>query len=311
MMIITLISFFSILLSWLSMKLSLPILKRKIIDKPNYRSSHLLPTPSGGGISFVLVGTTLSLVFGNYIPLVSIPLAIVGFIDDYSIIKKRFRYITQLFTVIALIKISPQVSNLLSSSTKFNGILILLFLILLGTSIINFFNFMDGMDGLLAGNMIIIFSMGGFIISGSYFVIVGALIGFLIFNWSPAKVFMGDVGSTFLGAVFFGLLLSTSNLGMFIKLILLTSPVLGDAFICIIRRFVKKQNIFEPHKLHLYQRLNQKGWSHSSVSLLYILSTLLISITIFIGNMQLMISSLFFVFIFGFWLDRTKAVPFV
>ena len=98
---------------------------------------------------------------------------------------------------------------------------------------------------------------------------------------------------------------------MFIKLILLTSPVLGDAFICIIRRFVKKQNIFEPHKLHLYQRLNQKGWSHSSVSLLYILSTLLISITIFIGNMQLMISSLFFVFIFGFWLDRTKAVPFV
>ena len=203
MMIITLISFFSILLSWFSMKLSLPILKRKIIDKPNYRSSHLLPTPSGGGISFVLVGTTLSLVFGNYIPLVSIPLAIVGFIDDYSIIKKRFRYITQLFTVIALIKISPQVSNLLSSSTKFNGILILLFLILLGTSIINFFNFMDGMDGLLAGNMIIIFSMGGFIISGSYFVIVGALIGFLIFNWSPAKVFMGDVGSTFLGAVFF------------------------------------------------------------------------------------------------------------
>lgn len=310
-MIVTLIFIFSILLSWLFMKFSLPILKQEIIDKPNQRSSHLLPTPSGGGLSFVLVGTTLALIMGNYIPLVSIPLGIVGLIDDYSKITRKFRYFIQLLTVIIMVSMFPNIFILLSSSSKFYMVLIIFFLILLGTAIINFFNFMDGMDGLLAGNMIIVFSMGAFLISVSYLPIVGALIGFLIFNWPPAKVFMGDIGSTFLGSIFFGLILSSNNFDIFIKLILVSSPILGDAFICVIRRFIKKQNIFEPHKLHLYQRLNQKGWSHSSVSLLYISCTLLIAITMLLGNLQIMFFTLFSIFFLGFWLDKTKALPFV
>mgnify|MGYP001500030003 CR=1 FL=1 len=310
-MSIPLIFIFSILISWLFLNIFLPLLKRKIIDKPNKRSSHLFPKPSGGGISFVLVGTTLTFIMGNYIPLVSLPLAIVGLIDDYSKITRKFRYFIQLFTVIILLSISPQISSLFSQSPKLLTVLMLLFLILLGTAIINFFNFMDGMDGLLAGNIIIIFSMGAFLCSGTYLLIVGPLIGFLIFNWPPAKVFMGDIGSTFLGSIFYGLLLTTNNFEDFIKLILLSSPILGDAFICVIRRFIKKHNIFEPHKLHLYQRLNQKGWSHSSVSLLYISCTLLIAITMVLGNLQIMFLIVFSLFLLGVWLDKTKAVPFI
>tara|TARA_X000000950_G_scaffold267220_1_gene343505 strand:+ start:40 stop:972 length:933 start_codon:yes stop_codon:yes gene_type:complete len=310
-MTLPLIFLFSILGSSLFLIIFLPLLKQKIIDKPNKRSSHFLPKPSGGGISFVLVGTTLTLMMGNYIPLISLPLAIVGLIDDYSKITRRFRLFIQLFTVIILVSISPQISSLLSQSTKFLTVLILFFLILLGTAIINFFNFMDGMDGLLAGNMIIIFSMAAFLFSGTYLFIVGPLIGFLIFNWPPAKVFMGDVGSTFLGSIFFGLILTTNNFEDFIKLILLSSPILGDAFICVIRRFIKKQKIFEPHKLHLYQRLNQKGWSHGLVSLLYISCTLLIAITMLLGNLQIMFLTVCSLFLLGMWLEKTKAAPFI
>ena len=278
-MSLVLIFIFSIILSYFFLKISLPILRRKIIDKPNKRSSHLLPTPSGGGLSFVLVGTTFSIIMGNYIPLISLPLAIVGLIDDSLKIKRSFRYIAQLLTIIFMLIIFPKIFILFSFSSKILLIPSLLFLILFGTAVINFFNFMDGMDGLLAGNMIVIFTMGAFLVSRTYFPIVGALIGFIIFNWHPAKVFMGDTGSTFLGAIFFGLILSTGDIEFFIKFILISSPILLDAFVCVIRRFLKKQNIFEPHKLHLYQRLNQNGWSHSSVSLLYISCTLLIAST--------------------------------
>lgn len=309
-MSLVLIFIFSIILSYFFLKISLPILRRKIIDKPNKRSSHSLPTPSGGGLSFVLVGTTFSIIMGNYIPLISLPLAIVGLIDDSSKIKRSFRYIAQLLTIIFMLIIFPEIFILFSLSSKILLIPSLLFVILFGTAVINFFNFMDGMDGLLAGNMIVIFTMGAFLVSRTYFPIVGALIGFIILNWHPAKVFMGDTGSTFLGAIFFGLILSTGDIEFFIKFILISSPILLDAFVCVIRRFLKKQNIFEPHKLHLYQRLNQNGWSHSSVSLLYISGTLLIASTILLGNIQITFFSLLFVFGLGFWLDKKKAIPF-
>ena len=133
---------------------------------------------------------------------------------------------------------------------------------------------------------------------------------FLYFNWYPSKLFLGDSGSLFIGSYLLSLIYTSSSNEGSLKIILLCFPLLIDSTICLIRRLINKQNIFRPHKLHLYQRLVSNGLSHSSVSLLYISGTFLISATILLGNIQVTFFSLFFVFGLGFWLDKKKAIPF-
>ena len=139
------------------------------------------------------------------------------------------------------------------------------------TAIINFVNFMDGIDGIVASNLLLTIYIISFYVpnSSTLFIAVGSLIGFLILNWSPAKLFMGDVGSTFLGALLAGLILQAESWSQSLGFLLLTSPILLDAFICVVRRLISRQNIFRPHKLHLYQRLHQAGWSHAKITKLY------------------------------------------
>ena len=138
--------------------------------------------------------------------------------------------------------------------------------------------------------------------------IIGACIGFLLWNWYPAKVFMGDVGSTFLGAVYIGYVFESNDLATaFAKLLLLT-PILSDCIFCIIKRLMLGQNIFEAHKLHLYQRLNQAGWNHSKVTIIYSSSFLVLSLSyISLGLPALILFSLF-ILIIGYYLDKNYAV---
>ena len=89
---------------------------------------------------------------------------------------------------------------------------------------------------------------------------------------------MGDAGSTFLGAVLTGIFFESRDFLSFVSLVLISSPLLMDATVCLTRRYFAKQNIFTPHKLHLYQRLSQAGLSHSKVSSIYIMATLLLFI---------------------------------
>ena len=128
------------------------------------------------------------------------------------------------------------------------------------TAIINFINFMDGIDGLVAGNfLVIIFFIG--IISNfniTLLVLIGSLLSFCIWNWSPAKIFMGDVGSTFLGAIYCGLILQMETWHQSINVLMFSSPLILDSVTCIFTRIRNKQNIFKAHKLHLYQRLLKK-----------------------------------------------------
>ena len=121
---------------------------------------------------------------------------------------------------------------------------LLIFLMIIGIAIVNFINFMDGIDGLIAGSMILIFLLGSIFISNSFLIFVGSLLAFLLWNWSPSKVFMGDGGSTFLGSLFFRLLLDSSSLFELVKIFIVSSPLLMDAFTCVIRRFINNQKIF-------------------------------------------------------------------
>ena len=179
-------------------------------------------------------------------------------------------------------------------------------LVFIAVGIINFTNFMDGLDGLVAGCMFFVFLAIAINhhLPWSLWILLGSLIGFLLFNWSPAKIFMGDAGSTFLGAVFSGLLLHASSWSDAFGMLLLCTPLLADACLCVPRRLLAGQPIFTAHRLHLFQRLHQAGWSHSTVSFAYISSTAALGIAYIIGGLLLTFGVSTIILFVGFFLDQ-------
>ena len=288
-------------LSWLSLWLLIPLLSRGLIDEPNARSSHRRPTPRGGGVSFVFVASGFALPFGfalpAALPFIALPLAIVGFLDDRHNLPASLRYGVQVATALFLLWISP-----LSAFAP--SFWVWLLLLIAATAVINFTNFMDGLDGLVAGCMAVLFAVAGL------WPLVGALLGFLLWNWSPAKVFMGDVGSTFLGAVFAGVVLQQTSFSAALALLLVATPLLADACLCVPRRLFAGQRIFKAHRLHLFQRLHQAGWCHAHVSSLYIAATAVLAIAHLAGGLAWVIGFALAVLLIGVWLDQHVAVPF-
>ncbi|MEB3317225.1 MAG: glycosyl transferase [Cyanobacteriota bacterium] len=288
----------SLALSYLFIAAVLPELKRRLLDKPTARSSHIVPTPRGGGIAFVIVGSTLQVCLTDgmirWIPFICLPLAIVGILDDQYDLSPAWRYFVQILTALGL----------LSMSNIIFPVWFIPILIIIITAIINFINFMDGLDGLLGGcSSLMMAAASAWDISGSIF-------GFLLWNWSPAKVFMGDVGSTFIGAVFAGFVLQQGSPQDALSLLFIGFPLFGDALICVLRRLVARENIFRPHRQHLYQRLNRAGWSHSGVASLYILAVFLLIMGRAIGGWNLLILLVLFEFLLGLVLDRKIAIKF-
>ena len=168
---------------------------------------------------------------------------------------------------------------------------------------------MDGIDGLVAGSLIFVVLTTSVILNQNFYSLISALLAFLFWNWSPSKVFMGDVGSTFLGGFIVSALTNASNIESSILIFIACMPLLLDALVCLLRRFLYNQNIFEPHKLHLYQRLYQAGISHRKISSLYATLTLIIAIIISI-DFQYLPLVLCSYLIIGLYLDKKIAVKF-
>ena len=293
-------------LSWLILKFSVPFLNIWFADKPNKRSSHFGIKPRAGGIIFAIF-SLLDIFDQNKIGIYCLPLAIIGLLDDRFKLPSLLRYIVQIFTVIYLI-FNSNFINLISEN--YLSIILIIFFVVASTGIINFVNFMDGIDGLVGGSMIIIFATSLFLSNIEMNYLLGSISGFLILNWSPSKVFMGDVGSTFLGAYLLGILFQSNTFEQYLGLLIVSFPLMGDSCICVIRRFFHNQNIFSAHKKHLYQRLVIAGWSHSKVSKLYILGTLVIALGLLTCGLKgaLLIASV--ELIIGLWLDNKVAASF-
>ena len=289
--------------SWLSLWLLIPLLSRGLLDQPNARSSHQLPTPRGGGVAFVLVGSIAVALLGGWLPLLCLPLALVGFLDDRHNLPPGLRYGVQLATALLFLLISPLPIFL-------SGWLPWLLILIAATAVINFSNFMDGLDGLVAGCMAVLFAVAAIQGLAYLWPLVGALLGFLFWNWSPAKVFMGDVGSTFLGAVFAGVVLQQASFTAALGLLLVATPLLADACLCVPRRLLAGQQVFQAHRLHLFQRLHQCGWSHSSVASFYIAATAVLALALLWGGLPWVITLAPFELLLGIWLDQRVAVPF-
>jgi Fuc2NAc and GlcNAc transferase len=121
---------------------------------------------------------------------------------------------------------------------------------------------------------------------------------------------MGDVGSTFLGAVFAGVVLHQASYQAALGLLLVGTPFLADACLCVPRRLLAGQQVFQAHRLHLFQRLHQAGWTHARVSSLFIAATAVLALALLWGDLPSLITLAVFELLLGIWLDQRVAVPF-
>ncbi len=284
--------------------------RKQLIDIPNERSSHKVPTPRGGGLGFIFA-SLLGLVLYTVLPdrslpplpvtlwLSLLPLIGIGLLDDWKDLGAGTRYTIQLLVSSLLVMqlgAFPQPWLTMLGQT---GSIVAVAITVIGiTALINFYNFMDGLDGLLGSVSLVQLSFLAMIFDQpSLWILVGALGGFLFWNWSPAKIFMGDVGSTVLGAVVATSLLSFANSAVASDWVFSWSsltivfPLVGDAFYTLICRTLRKENIFKAHRVHLYQRLSQAGWTHAQVAILYACSTVLVATSFFLwGNVGALLS---------------------
>ena len=292
---------FSILFTYFLLRKVIPYLS---LDIPNLRSAHSSPTYRGGGIVFILV-SFLTIPITKFYSLITIlPLIIIGYLDDLLTISSKWRFVIQCFTVFLILQSSLDL--------PISNIFIYLIFLFGGVALINFTNFMDGIDAMLASNMII--SLAHLTIlnhNSNLYPLIGGLIAFLFFNKSPAKVFMGDVGSTFLGAILFLEVIKLSNFKVAFLSISAAFPLYLDALTCIIARLYNKENIFLSHKKHLYQRLVSNGLNHNKVTLIYCLCSILICLSCYTNNIPLVFIVLTLVSLTGVFLNKFFAVAFL
>jgi len=261
------------------------------MDIPNERSSHITPTPRGGGIAFVstsLIGFLILLLNDalNRTELLSlccagVIVAIAGHLDDRQKISgATVRLVLHAISAIILIVgvgIPAQIS--LFDRTVNTGIVGSILGVIYLVWLLNLFNFMDGTDGIAASEAIFIALAGAFLNyhvlshanhSDAAIVLAASTFGFLLYNWSPAKIFMGDVGSGYLGIVVGGLSLMAAKQQhelLWVWIILLAVFV-SDATITLIRRLARKQKPHVAHRSHAYQHLAIQFNSHAKVSLI-------------------------------------------
>ena len=269
--------------------------RRQIIDHPNERSSHFTPTPRGGGLGIVIlvIGTGLwvinetELINALIYLICGLVIAWLGWRDDLHSLSTRVRFAVQgLVAAVSIYGLGYFKSVTIPLFGELGlGIVgvVITFLWIIGLT--NAYNFMDGIDG-MAGGVAFAGGLGWMLLATNAhspfafwlaLAIAASSLGFLGHNWSPAKIFMGDTASTFLGYTFAVLpLLSSDESGDALMLgTLLMWTFIMDAGVTFIRRALRRENIFAAHRTHLYQRLVSGGYSHASISTLYISLTLL------------------------------------
>lgn len=257
-------------------------LKKNLIDTPNERSSHTIPTPHGGGLSIV-VTFFVAVIFVDFLSselLIALigsgsVIAVIGFWDDLNHISAKWRLLIHFVA-------SFWVLYWLGGITEFQilnysidaGIFGLGFIAFLLVWLLNLFNFMDGIDGIAASEAIFV-SCGGAYFSWSYgfdglaiisLLLASSTMGFLILNWSPAKIFMGDVGSGFLGLML-GVIAYANILegGSVWVWVILLGVFLVDSGVTLIRRILNGEKWFDAHCSHAYQHAARK-WGHKKIT---------------------------------------------
>lgn len=298
-----------ILVTFLTSLMAVPIVKKlaehvNAIDYPNARKVHTKPTPRLGGLAVFaafLVGymlyapmTTkmLSILIASFI------IILLGIFDDINGIKARYKFLVHILAACVLVFYGEIYLYDISLfgiyfviPTPLNYILTILFIV----SVINAINLIDGLDGLCSGISLIYFisiaiiafilnNIGGLDVILSL-IMIGATLGFLIFNFAPAKIFLGDSGSYFLGLIIAIIALlgfkGATLTSLIIPLIILIIPIF-DTALAILRRIIKRGNIAVADKEHLHHQLLKMKFSpRTTVIIIYIINILFASVSIF------------------------------
>ncbi len=273
-------------LSWLLVgRVRTALLRHQLLDHPNERSSHSQATPRGAGLGLIIVilpaWLVLTFLFppqgeagevGRWlVPAGALLLATVSFIDDLRSLSQWFRLLIQAVVIFVAVQ--------LLSGPVFQGILPTALDTVLAAIVwlwfVNLFNFMDGIDG-IAGVEAIGIGIGIYAIGivlmpaganyGQGLTIAAAMAGFLIWNWHPARIFLGDVGSIPLGFLLGWLLLDLAASGLWQAALILPLYYLADASLTLLRRLLRGAAIWQAHREHCYQIAVQRGRSHSTVA---------------------------------------------
>lgn len=267
-------------------------LRNRVLDRPNARSAHRVPIPRGGGVGIVaavMAGSAYRLAVGGGAPapvlegylLAAAIVAGVSLADDLKGLPALLRLAAHVLAG-AIFLVGARLSGLLREAPAGAS---LLWLLLLGIWIpawANAFNFMDGIDG-IAGLQGIIVGAGWAWLglpgcaAGMGGMLAGGCAGFLLFNWPPARIFMGDVGSAFVGFTVSALpILAALAPGSRLPLdrslawtLALGWPFAFDTAVTLLRRWRRGENLLQSHASHLYQGLVKSGLSHRTVALLY------------------------------------------
>jgi UDP-N-acetylmuramyl pentapeptide phosphotransferase/UDP-N-acetylglucosamine-1-phosphate transferase len=260
-----------------------------IIDAPNHRSSHTVVVARGAGVGMAGVWVVVSAIalvslgrFNGALTVIAMTAALagLGFVDDRSSLSPSVRLAAQIAICGVAAATGLGGTNVLlpgGGEVEIGILAVPLWTILLVT-VINLFNFMDGIDGLAAGQTLIsaLALTGLGLLSGLEpltalsAALAGVAAGFLVFNWSPARCFMGDAGSYFCGAAIGGLWLLGQQQGFSLALSASSATLfLLDAMLTLLTRAVRGKPFWRPHRDHVYQRLTSR-WSHARVTAMYL-----------------------------------------
>jgi Fuc2NAc and GlcNAc transferase len=263
--------------------------KFQLMDFPNDRSSHLKPTPRGGGIAIVV--SSLAAIAAGWATGIIAPalgfsflaggflVAAVGFWDDLRSVNPGFRLVGQLAAACLLVQAIGAPSSLHVFSLQIGSPYVAGITILFVVWLINLSNFMDGIDGLAASECVLVMLVRGSMLyaSGDYdlfyasLVFAAAAAGFLLLNWSPARIFMGDVGSGYIGVAYGALLLAdiVRYPGSLWVWLILLAAFITDATLTLFRRTVAGKRVWEAHRSHAYQHASRR-WGHARTTAAYL-----------------------------------------
>ena len=266
--------------------------QRQLLDIPNERSSHTQPIPRGGGLAIVLVTLILATLariatdgrdWGAFaVTLAAWGLvAAVSLIDDIRSLPSAIRFAAHALAAALILTILGHWARIVSPvfgelQLGLAGVVVAFVWL---TGLTNAYNFMDGIDG-IAGSQAVVAGLTWMVaasIAGAPqiatvgLILAAASTGFLMQNWPPARIFMGDVGSAFLGLILASLAVAGAEVDPRLALvgILAVWPFVFDASFTFVRRAMRRENVLAAHRSHLYQRLVILGYSHGRVTLLY------------------------------------------
>jgi Fuc2NAc and GlcNAc transferase len=269
----------------------------RLVDVPNERSSHARATPRGGGIAMViafLAGLAACYRLGAVSPRMALALApgtlavaAVGWLDDHGHVAARWRSLVHFAAAawaLAWLGGLPQLEVggarlALGAGGWLIGALGVVW-------VTNLYNFMDGIDGLAGLEALSAAGLGALLLGARGTpalvplagLLAAAAAGFLLWNWQPARIFMGDVGSGTLGYLFAVLAVASENQRALPLLawVILTGAFVFDATATLLRRLARRERLYQAHRSHAYQRAVRAGWSHAAVSLGVLLLNLLL-----------------------------------